>query len=214
VRRGQDVAPTTTLGAVGRSGDPRDRRPHVHLGARDAATDRYIDPLTLLRGARPALPLLPPTARVRPRPQVPLGPAPQPAPSRELPRLVPLDPAPELVPSRELPRPVPLGSVLEPGRPRALPSAPARRPAALPLSLGPAMPHLAPLRPAPPHHTPGSDAWDPSAPTVAPRSAPASRRVPRTVWVGLVCAGLALRVTGFVRKRRHRRAAAQVARTA
>jgi murein DD-endopeptidase MepM/ murein hydrolase activator NlpD len=154
VRRGQDLAPTATLGAVGRSGDPRDRRPHVHLGAREAATGRYIDPLTLLRGGHPALPLLPPpAARARPRPGVPLGPAPQPVPSRELPR---------------------------------------------------------PLRPAPAPATQGSDARDPSAPAAAP----ASRRVPWTVWVGLVWVGLALPFTGFVRMRRRRRAAAPLTRTA
>jgi Peptidase family M23 len=199
VRRGQDVAPAATLGAVGRSGDPLDRNPHVHLGARDAATGRYIDPLGLLRGAHPAVPPLPPGARARPRPAVPLGPAPDPAPSREL------------------PHDVPLGRVPAPGRPRALPSRPVRGPAsarALPLSLGSALSHLSSPRSAPAPATPKSAAWDPSAPTAAPPSAPAARGVPWTAWVGLVSVGLALPFTGFVRMRRRRRPAAQVARTA
>jgi murein DD-endopeptidase MepM/ murein hydrolase activator NlpD len=159
VHRGQDVAPAATLGAVGRSDDPRDRRPHVHLGARDAATGRYIDPLTLLRGARPPVPLLPPP--------------------REVPRLA-----------------------RGPASPRALPP-----------GLGPAMPRVAPLRPAPGPATPGSDAANPFEPAPTP-PAPDSGRPPWTAWVGLAWVGLALPFTGFVRIRRRRRAAARVARTA
>ena len=75
-RRGQFVTRGAVLGAVGRSGAPRSPRPHLHLGAREAASGRYVDPLRLLGSARTprALPpLLPRTPSARPRP---LGPAP------------------------------------------------------------------------------------------------------------------------------------------
>ena len=75
LRRGRVAAPGAPLGTVGRSADPRSRRPHLHLGAREAATGRYIDPLTLLGdGARP-LPLVP-AGRAPARRPLPLGPAP------------------------------------------------------------------------------------------------------------------------------------------
>lgn len=63
------------LGTVGRSEDPRKRRPHLHLGAREAATERYVDPLTLLAGVPRAVPLVP-GARAPGRRPLPLGPAP------------------------------------------------------------------------------------------------------------------------------------------
>jgi hypothetical protein len=75
VRAGQVLAPGTPLGTVGRSGHPRTRRPHVHLGARETATGRYVDPLSLL-GDRPrTLPPLP-AGRGQGRRPAPLGPAP------------------------------------------------------------------------------------------------------------------------------------------
>lgn len=75
VRRGACVLPRTQLGTVGRSHDPRTRRPHVHLGVRVVNSGRYVDPLSLIGSDPPAMPTLPPGARgVRGR--APLGPAP------------------------------------------------------------------------------------------------------------------------------------------
>ena len=107
VRRGEAVTTGRTLGRAGHSGDPRDRRPHVHLGAREHATGRYIDPLTLLGASHPGVPVVPPPTRAGPRHR-PLGPAPR-------------GPMPRTAPAR--PRPAP-GRTLE--RPRR---APARAPA-------------------------------------------------------------------------------------
>ena len=50
VRRGQRLLPGGPIGTVGRARPS----PHVHLGARDAATGAYVDPLTLFGGAPPA----------------------------------------------------------------------------------------------------------------------------------------------------------------
>lgn len=107
VRRGQRLLPGGPVGTVGR---PRPS-PHVHLGARDAATGAYVDPLTLLGGAPPAGVPIVPVARPRPlsRPR-PLGPAPPRAPARPI--VVPV-PAPAAVPrpagSQRVPWPVWLG---------------------------------------------------------------------------------------------------------
>ena len=79
VRRGARVLPGTPLGLAGRSGDPRTRRAHVHLGARVAASGRYVDPLALLGGGRP---MPPATAPWRSPRGGPLGPAPAPLPRR------------------------------------------------------------------------------------------------------------------------------------
>jgi murein DD-endopeptidase MepM/ murein hydrolase activator NlpD len=81
VRRGQLLAPGVNVGTVGRSVDPRAPRPHVHLGAREAASGRYLDPLTLL-GAPPRA--APPVGR-SPRRPLPLGPAPRSAVPRPVP---------------------------------------------------------------------------------------------------------------------------------
>ncbi|MGI9100539.1 MAG: murein hydrolase activator EnvC family protein, partial [Solirubrobacteraceae bacterium] len=75
VRRGQLLVTGATVGTVGRSGRPRGPRPHLHLGAREAASGRYVDPLTLLGLA----PRAPPPFQSAPRRPVPLGPAPRPA---------------------------------------------------------------------------------------------------------------------------------------
>lgn len=106
VRAGQRVAGGAPVGFVGRSSDPRVRRSHVHLGAREAATGHYVDPLTLLRDAPTAVPLLPPAAPPRPRLAAPrLAPAPAMAP-----RAVPLAPrAAARVPALALPWVVWLG---------------------------------------------------------------------------------------------------------
>jgi hypothetical protein len=132
VRRGALVLPGARLGTVGRSSDPRTRSSHVHLGARIAASGRYLDPLSLVGKSPPVLPTLPPAAR-HVRHRVPLGPAPAPQPA---------------------------------GR-RAL--GPAHRPV--------------------------------SQPTTSDQPQP----LPWTVWIGLVCVGLALPLGGVLTVRRHRR---------
>lgn len=65
VRRGRAVRAGTTIGRVGRSGRPR---PHVHLGARVAASGRYVDPLGLIAdpGLGPAPPPAVPAGRREP----------------------------------------------------------------------------------------------------------------------------------------------------
>ncbi len=104
VRRGQRLLPGGPVGTVGRARPS----PHVHLGARDAATGAYVDPLTLLGGAPPAgVPAVPPRPLSRPRP---LGPAPPRAPARPI--VVPVA-APAAVPgsagAQRAPWPVWLG---------------------------------------------------------------------------------------------------------
>lgn len=98
VRRGQTLAPGASLATVGRSMDPRTRRPHLHLGAREAATGRYVDPLSLLGNAGRPAPLLPPASRPARRP-VPLGPAPARPLAQPEARRVHV-PAPVLAPAR------------------------------------------------------------------------------------------------------------------
>ena len=83
VRRGRLVLAGAAVGTVGRSGRPRERRAHVHLGAREAASGRYVDPGALFGGAPGGSP---PVGRA-PRRPAPLGPAPLgPAPRPALPR--------------------------------------------------------------------------------------------------------------------------------
>jgi len=99
VRRGQTLAPGSPIGSVGRSGAPRSHRSHLHLGAREAVTGRYVDPLTLIGDAPRTMPPLPLARRGARRP-LPLGPA----PSRPLAR-----PAPRRVPASAPARPAPAG---------------------------------------------------------------------------------------------------------
>jgi hypothetical protein len=81
VGRGRHVPRGARLGASGLSGLSAGERAHLHLGARVAATGRYVDPLGLLGGApRPVTPLLRPARR--PRAPAPLGPAPRAVPVR------------------------------------------------------------------------------------------------------------------------------------
>lgn len=126
VRRGQAVVAGTALGAAGRSGRPRTGRVHVHLGARVAATGRYVDPLSLLGRRSPGFPALAPPRR----PSVPpggLGPAPRPAsPSPRAPAgtLVPIAPAPAPEPTGAR---TPAGARVAPGG-----AEPAPPPAGLP----------------------------------------------------------------------------------
>jgi hypothetical protein len=94
VHRGQLVAPGATVGTVGRPTESRAGAPHLHLGAREARSGRYVDPLTLL-GAPPRA--APPVAGTQRRP-LPLGRAPRSAPAR---RAVPRPASP--------PAPAPLG---------------------------------------------------------------------------------------------------------
>ena len=105
VRRGQRLLPGAPIGTVGRARPS----PHVHLGARDAATGAYVDPLTLL-GSAPLAPL-PPIPAARRRRPLPLGPAPpRGAPARPftVPAARPVR-APHAVVSDRLPWPVWLG---------------------------------------------------------------------------------------------------------
>ncbi len=133
VRARDSVGRRTRLGTVGRSADPREPRAHVHLGARVAATGRYLDPLTLFGTPHPGVPLLPPVPGRAPR-AVPLGPAPgRPAPARPLPA------APHGGLARPLPT-APHGGLARPA-PAAPTSAPARP--------APAAPRGAPARPVP-----------------------------------------------------------------
>jgi murein DD-endopeptidase MepM/ murein hydrolase activator NlpD len=90
VSRGQTVVAGARLGTVGRSGRPRAPAPHVHLGVREAASGRYLDPLGLFGVGSPGLP-----------------PVPGPGPRRRPPLLGPA-PAPRLGPApARLPRPHP-----------------------------------------------------------------------------------------------------------
>ena len=215
VRAGARVARGTRLGTVGASSDPRQLRPHVHLGARDLATGRYLDPLDLLRAAPPAIPLVPPGTRAPPR-AGPLGPAPgsprlapvRPVPG--LPRLAPVRPVPGL------PRLAPVRPV--PGSPRLAPVRPVPgSPRLAPVRPVPGSPRLAPVRPVPGSPRLAPVRPEPLAPTVAP--APPSPAgpppgVPWLVWMGLACVGLALPIGGLVRHRRRERVARRIARTA
>jgi murein DD-endopeptidase MepM/ murein hydrolase activator NlpD len=70
--RGRRLRAGARLGAVGPDG-------HLHLGARDARTGRYVDPLTLLREPQP------PSLGPAPAPSRPIAPALPSAPSRPAP---------------------------------------------------------------------------------------------------------------------------------
>jgi hypothetical protein len=110
VRRGDTIAAGRRLGAVGRSGRPRRREPHLHFGVRWTGRRwQYVDPLTLLGEPPPfAVPLLPAS---RPGTRQPLGPAPR-------------APRPAAVPSgRPLPVPVsrPVTAPAAPREPRPVP---------------------------------------------------------------------------------------------
>jgi hypothetical protein len=112
-RRGQLVRPGAPIGWTAQAR----RRPHVHLGARVAATGAYVDPLDLLAGAPRAVPPLLPAAR-RPPPlrSPPVARPPLPAAPRLTPlRSPPLAPAPPRVgpaPVARMPWPVWLGLAL------------------------------------------------------------------------------------------------------
>lgn len=109
VRRGRAVAAGAPIGTVGRT------RPagYVHLGARDAVTGAYVDPLALLAAPAPRRPAPLPVSRHAP----PLGPAPparRPVRVRRAPRELPVV-RPVAVPVRaaeRLPWPVWLGLAL------------------------------------------------------------------------------------------------------
>ena len=60
-REGRDLGAGDRIGRVGRSGRPRGRAPHVHLGVR-VASERwgYVDPLRFLGGGPGGGPLAPP----------------------------------------------------------------------------------------------------------------------------------------------------------
>jgi hypothetical protein len=107
VRRGQSVLPGARIGTAGRARP----RPHVHLGARDAATGAYVDPLGLFAGSPRAAP--PPLAAGR-RP-LPLGPAPAARRPLPHPRALPIARPAAIPPRADVPRlpwPVWLGVAL------------------------------------------------------------------------------------------------------
>ena len=171
VKRGQHVPSGAALGTVGRSGDPREPRPHLHLGARESATRRYVDPLSLLRGARRAPPVLPAWRGRPPR---------APARIRVRPRAVPRVPV-----ARVRPGPVPRLPAAR-VRPRPVPRVPALR--------------------VPPRVHPPVGIPQPSAPAARARTPVTG--VPWFTWVGLLSVGLALPITGLMKIRRRRHAAA------
>lgn len=113
VARGAAVARGRPIGTVSAAGRPR---PHVHLGARDAATGAYVDPLLLIETAPRVVPLAPPgggrdaplrpRGPARPRPAVPPAAAPARAP---MPHAVPPAGDPARAGDRRLPWPVWLG---------------------------------------------------------------------------------------------------------
>lgn len=119
VRRGQAIAAGDRIGTVG-SARPR---PHIHLGARRAATGAYVDPLALLAGAPRATPPPLPSARrplppgaSRPRRPVPVTPTPARtrAPAR---RPLPAGPTPARRPL--IAAPAPSGAQTAPSTPPA-----------------------------------------------------------------------------------------------
>jgi murein DD-endopeptidase MepM/ murein hydrolase activator NlpD len=123
VRRGQPVPPGTRVGTVGRTGRPGRGPTHLHLGARELSSGRYVDPRTLLGATTSPPPVVagPRTApRLRP---TPLGPAPRAAPA---PRTAP---APR---DARLTVPGLAGPVASPTAPPTASSRPAR---ALPLAV-------------------------------------------------------------------------------
>ncbi len=95
VGRGAAVAAGDAIGTVGRSGLPPGQPAHLHLGAREAGSGRYVDPLSLF-GPGPRT--LPPIGRA-PRGPAPLGPAPRPVPPRGAPLPAPIAPAAEARPA-------------------------------------------------------------------------------------------------------------------
>jgi murein DD-endopeptidase MepM/ murein hydrolase activator NlpD len=121
VARGQVVMPGGRIGRIGRAGAAAPR-PHVHLGARVAATGQYRDPLALLAGA-PRGPLAPvpwarrspPTPAARRPPPRWLRPAraPRPLPAAvRLPAARPVRPPAATTAVRRLPWPVWAGLAL------------------------------------------------------------------------------------------------------
>ena len=186
VRRGQRVLAGATLGTVGRSADRHEGRPHLHLGARVAASGRYVDPLSLLGGTLRAPPLMP-AQRIRP-----------PAPPARAPR--------SRVRVRVRVRD-PRGRVRAPLAPRALPlgmSPSLSRPSA-PYRATPAPDRTAPPTSPTWHGAPGG----PASPAGYPQHG-----IPWTVWTGACAIAAALQIGGLVRRGRRRRAAAATARTA
>jgi murein DD-endopeptidase MepM/ murein hydrolase activator NlpD len=107
--RGDTVLTGTVLGAVGRSGLAPGVPAHLHLGARELATGRYLDPLTLFGRS--------------PRAAPPVGRAPRSVPGERAPRAAPLGPAPPSALRKPALVPRPLGDRFEP-RPQPAPQVP------------------------------------------------------------------------------------------
>ena len=213
VLHGQSVVAGTRLGTVGSSGDPHVPAPHVHLGVREAASGRYVDPLTLFGAGRPGVPpLLGPSPRKRPpRPGPERVRAPRPSPGR-----APVG-APRLAPRR-----VPVGAPRSgPGRAPVVSAAAFARPGAG--GSAEARARASGRAAARARAGTGSCATACAAARAcgAGERAPwlgsgprAAVRVGWPVWVGLGCVGLGLPLGGFVRLRRRRRATAGGARIA
>ena len=203
VATGRGVARGALLGRVGRSADPRQRRSHVHLGARELATGRYLDPLALLRDGPPALPLAPRPARRAP-PRARCRSARSPAVAARGAAAAPVRRparAPRVVRSA--------GAAARRRRAARRPRAPGVRSAArraLPRRAAgpPAAPRRAPAPAVAPGRRRGPARLVPGAGT---RARPG---VPWPVWIGLACVGLGLPFGGFVRLRRRRHATSRV----
>ncbi len=188
VGRGRVVAPGARIGTVGAATVP----PHLHLGAREAATGRYVDPLGLLSGPPGGAPAaLPRSVRAPPLGRAPRAGRRAPAPARRS--------GPARAPARA---PAPVAAPAPAGA-----FAPAPRPA--PGSPAPAASGA--FAPAP-RPAPGSP-----APALAPEQAPGGpgpARLPWTVWAGLALVGLGLPLGAMMTVRRRPRAALSAARTA
>jgi len=96
VARGEVVVAGARVGTAGRSGLAPGEPAHVHLGAREASSGRYVDPMALFGPNPVTIPAVPPGPRRRP----PLGPSPRASPRPATPRVRALPVAAE-------PRPAP-----------------------------------------------------------------------------------------------------------
>ncbi|HYI80294.1 MAG TPA: M23 family metallopeptidase [Thermoleophilaceae bacterium] len=98
VRSGQALGPGDRIGAVGTTGSPSSKAPHLHFGIRDAGTHRYRDPLDFLPPA-PGVREAPRPVPIAVRGPVRVGPAPQPVRAHRFP-VHAREPAPAGAPSR------------------------------------------------------------------------------------------------------------------
>lgn len=189
VHRGDRVARGRHIATVGHARP----RPHLHLGARIAATGAYVDPLTLLgrtpRGAPPVIPAAPVRVTAPAR-----GPAPRPPFHARVPRL---GPAPSAV---RAPR---LGPA--PSRPPHAGLETSR--AGFAGGFGSSSPRRS-LPPTPSWPSAGGSSKGPEERTPADGGSTEpsfSPEPPWSVWLGLALVGLGLRIRGFLVRRRRAR---------